>query len=139
MDFSEFRRRHPLPALFFRTVGATIGRLPLSAITVRFWEVLDLSSLENHHKAKFQPVILSKVELLRVERKRTSRSAKREAVCGISYRVLVACQRDVTSIQKATQILNEIPAALWRLGFSSLLARKNFDKLRMTGWLFGLQ
>ena len=46
---------------------------------------------------------------------------------------------DVTFHQKATKVLNHIPAALWRLGFSSLLARKNFDKLRMTGWLFGLQ
>ena len=30
---------------------------------------------------------------------------------------------DVTSIQKATQIRSEIPAALERLGFTSLLVR----------------
>jgi hypothetical protein len=30
-------------------------------------------------------------------------------------------------LQKATKTRLEIPAALWRLGFSSLLAQKNFD------------
>ena len=40
---------------------------------------------------------------------------------------------NVTSHWQATKISNEIPAALLRLGFSSLFAQKNFDKLRMTG------
>ena len=39
---------------------------------------------------------------------------------------------DVTFLWQATEILNEIPAALWRLAFSSLFAQKKFDKLRMT-------
>ena len=39
---------------------------------------------------------------------------------------------NVTSIQKATEISSEIPAALRRLAFSSLFAQKKFDKLRMT-------
>ena len=43
---------------------------------------------------------------------------------------------NVTSLWQATEILNEIPAALWRLGFVSLFAQQNFDKLRMTGWVF---
>ena len=41
----------------------------------------------------------TEVELLRVERKRTSRSARRSR-SGIWLKILVACQRNVTSVQK---------------------------------------
>ena len=44
----------------------------------------------------------------------------------------MAFEINVTSFWQATEILNEIPAALWRLAFSSLFAQKKFDKLRMT-------
>ena len=45
---------------------------------------------------------------------------------------------NVTSNRQATEILNEIPAALWRLAFSSLFAQKKFDWRSgwQAGWLF---
>ena len=77
-----------------------------------------------------QPVILSGenceaicvVELLRVERKRTSKSKVR-STAGIWLKISVACRGECYIDTKATQTRCHIPSSHSLLGFTSLLAR----------------
>ena len=81
----------------------------------------------NSDKIINQPVILSEVELLRVERSEQAKARGFLAEVGSRNNSWWLVDGMLHLLQKATQTRLEIPAALWRLGFSSLLAQKNFD------------
>jgi hypothetical protein len=81
----------------------------------------------NNGKIINQPVILSEVELLRVERSEQAKARGFLAEAGSRNNSWWLIDGMLHLPWQATQIRSEIPAALWRLGFSSLLAQKNFD------------
>ena len=69
----------------------------------------------------------TEVELPRVEPRRTSGSARLLADAGSRLKSRWLAIGMLHSLQKATKTRYEIPAALWRLAFSSLFAQKKFD------------
>ena len=72
-----------------------------------------------------QPVILSLSNFHRVKNEVKAQNAK--AVCGISFKSWVACLPDVTFVAESHQNSLRDPFVARLLGFSSLLAQKNFD------------
>ena len=91
----------------------------------------DVPKTNAHYKTNNQSACHPElVELLWSEQRRRSASHKAKRDLATTFGGLPrGCYID----SKATRICLEIPSSLSLLGFSSLLAQKNFDKLRMTG------
>ena len=107
--------RHPLQEILTFTVGA-IHESPVFVCGVRLFFAgrRGRRASNDNNKTINQPVILSEgrrvrppteVELLRVERKRTSKSARHFCRRGIWLKISVACQRNVTSVQKPPKLV----------------------------------
>ena len=77
-------------------------------------------------KTKPLYVILSEVELLRVERSEQA-EAQGVAAAGSRNESRWLFKGMLHLLWQATKIRSEIPSSLSLLGFSSLFARKNFD------------